>query len=547
MEVTFGAVGDFISIGLIIRDIVTALNDSRGSAWDYRELIESLDLLERSLKEIYRIYSDPDLSGDLGGLRTAASDTARQITRALTEFRQKIAKYAGCLSGAGSGNLFKDAMRKVQWKLDEKDIHKFRTEIECYTQSLRMNSITEQSQNMRRLMADLAALFILGFQMAYQIGGELKQTSLFILYIGSTIYTELSGLHSLFTRLESSISEEYFTLQDAIGRTLPIHLRTITSWEDLGYIIQRRFEGMKGRRRVARHQYALEDHASRKELNQTMPWDHAFRPYQKVNMSILCKDSLDKPGEVPKRSCPWCRHLASGEESVEIKCENCNMFYRRVTEIEDIKVEKRAKYKAPVCILGRPSTKARAAFEKTTDVESESDEDDVSGLVRVRIIRKKRKTKSQRESGSHSPTSPTTVEPISRSTLTAPASTDPLLFPQHNSPTPTSKAESRKSTTSYIGLELPSFPIPGRDLDYLEELPDQWAAPVNDGDGDGDRGNSLSPLDEYLRKHFPDSWTGRSGGNSDRDGSLWPREKYFRASRLISDSGYRTSAMLARR
>lgn len=182
-----------------------------------------------------------------------------------------------------------------------------------------MNSITEQSQNMRRLMADLVALFILGFQMVYQIGGELKQTSLFILSIGSTIYTELSGLHSLFTRLESSISEEYFTLQDAIGRTLPIHLRTIASWEDLGYIIQRRFEGMKGGRRVARHQYALEDHASRKELNQSMPWDHAFRPYQKVNMSILCKDSLDTPGEVSKRSCPWCRHLASGEESVEIK------------------------------------------------------------------------------------------------------------------------------------------------------------------------------------------------------------------------------------
>lgn len=138
MEVTFGAVGDFISIGLIIKDIVTALNDNRGSARDYRELIESLDLLERALKEINGIHTDPDLSGQLGELKTAASDTARQITRALTEFRQKIAKYSDCLSGTGSGNLFKDAMKKVQWKLDEKDIHKFRTEVECYTQSLRI-------------------------------------------------------------------------------------------------------------------------------------------------------------------------------------------------------------------------------------------------------------------------------------------------------------------------------------------------------------------------------------------------------------------------
>lgn len=182
-----------------------------------------------------------------------------------------------------------------------------------------VNSITQQSQNMQRLMEELMSLVILGLQMAYYIGGELKQTSLFILSIGSTIHAELRGLHSLFIRLERPISEEYFTLQDAIGRTLPIHLRTITSWEDLGYIIQRRFEGMKGGRRVARHKYALEDHASRKELNQSVPWDHAFRPYQKVNMSILCKDSLDKPSEVPKRSCPWCRHIASGEETAEIK------------------------------------------------------------------------------------------------------------------------------------------------------------------------------------------------------------------------------------
>lgn len=133
------------------------------------------------------------------------------------------------------------------------------------------------------------------------------------------------------------------------------------------------------------------------------------------------------------------------------------MFYRRVTEIEDIKVEKRAKHNAPVSILGRPSTKTRAVFEKMTDVESESDEDDVNGLVRVRIIRKKRKTNSQRESRSNTPTSPTTVEPMSRSKLTAPASTDPLLFPRHNSPTSASKAESRKSPASYTGLSFPRY------------------------------------------------------------------------------------------
>lgn len=49
------------------------------------------------------------------------------------------------------------------------------------------------------------------------------------------------------------------------------------------------------------------------------------------------------------------------------------MFYTRVTEIEDVEVEKRAEHDAPASIFGRPSTKITAAFEKTTNVESESD------------------------------------------------------------------------------------------------------------------------------------------------------------------------------
>lgn len=52
MEVTFGSVGDFLSVILIIREVITAFNDSRGSTRDFLELTQSLEILEAALKEL---------------------------------------------------------------------------------------------------------------------------------------------------------------------------------------------------------------------------------------------------------------------------------------------------------------------------------------------------------------------------------------------------------------------------------------------------------------------------------------------------------------
>lgn len=47
-------------------------------------------------------------------------------------------KYAHSLSPDGLGNRIKDTLRKVQWKLDEGDVDKFRGEIAGYTASLKI-------------------------------------------------------------------------------------------------------------------------------------------------------------------------------------------------------------------------------------------------------------------------------------------------------------------------------------------------------------------------------------------------------------------------
>ncbi|KAJ3525708.1 hypothetical protein NM208_g11523 [Fusarium decemcellulare] len=492
MEVTFGAVGDFISVILVIRDIITALNDSRGSTRDYLELTESLQVLEKALKEVDEVFKDPRAPKELESLRLVALDTARQITRRATEFRERMKKYAHSLSHGGSGNPIKDTVRKLQWKLDEGDISKFRGEIVGYTASLNIllhattmqlikynqtetqqclglmetrttATIKQQAQNLHVFLGQVASRVNLTLQTISSMGDDLRQASRCVITIGSAVYKELRGLRALVTRLERPIIEEHFTLEDAIGRRIPIHLRTITSWDTLDHIIREQFKGRNGEHRVARHRYALQDHATHNELSRTTPWSRAFRPYQKVNMSILCNEMPNESHTAPTKSCPWCHHGCSSGEITEIQCENCGMFYTRVKEIEEIDAEtqdqqlhkqtpkfgepsfkfppavgcgdffkrkrdlkdtkRSGEYRQPQKRIRSEPLNQRCGFLETKEeLESESDEDDVDGLVRVRLISKQRKMKGRRAFLSYCSSGPAVFESTPPSELSAPAS-----------------------------------------------------------------------------------------------------------------------------
>jgi len=143
MEValTFGAVGDFISTGLLIKDIVSALDELRGSAKSYRELIEGITLLGQVVEQAAQVYQDsqPSALDGLEDLVPIANATTVQICTSLQGFRDRIsAKYSQSLVGGGSGNLLKDVSKKIQWRVEEKDVEKFRTEILGYTTSMKL-------------------------------------------------------------------------------------------------------------------------------------------------------------------------------------------------------------------------------------------------------------------------------------------------------------------------------------------------------------------------------------------------------------------------
>jgi hypothetical protein len=120
---TFGAIGDFLSIALLVRDLALALDSVRGSSKAYADLVDNLNIIDRTPQEADRVFRnlpEDDVS------RSTAQMIARQMRKCLRQVERDIKYYQPSLVQDGSGNTFKDTVGKIQWRFDEeKDIDRF--------------------------------------------------------------------------------------------------------------------------------------------------------------------------------------------------------------------------------------------------------------------------------------------------------------------------------------------------------------------------------------------------------------------------------------
>jgi hypothetical protein len=142
MEVTFGAVGDFISIGLLIKDLVELLDDSRGSSWEYRALTQQLKVLRQVVDQADSFCHQHCDSADFQDIQDDLEGIIQEAKRRIDGVVEKIRKYSINLSQGGSKNVAKDTARKVQWRLEKKEIEKFRDDVLRYTASIQTLLVT---------------------------------------------------------------------------------------------------------------------------------------------------------------------------------------------------------------------------------------------------------------------------------------------------------------------------------------------------------------------------------------------------------------------
>ncbi|RGP69629.1 vegetative cell wall [Fusarium sporotrichioides] len=296
-----GAVGDFISIAVLIKDIIAALDDSRGSAKEYQELVQQLNVLSQTLDAVQQTFNNPHLTHSLECISGIALDTVAKTKNCLNDFLHQISKYEPTLGASTSVKKASlvSVRRKIQWKLNEKDVDRFRTEVVGYNATLQVV---------------IGVITVLATQ--------LKVSTFQITSMMHSIVGDLSSIKSIVMRLDRGPSDEHFILEDIIGRVFPIHLKTITSWEVLDFILRERFKGKKGAGRVQHKRYTLRENKTHREIDGSIPWDSAFLPYQKVNMSLICNEAEgnDASGKAASR-CPFCKTPSDSVASIGVEVD----------------------------------------------------------------------------------------------------------------------------------------------------------------------------------------------------------------------------------
>ena len=137
MPITFGSVGDIISVSLLLKDLVKCLDDSRGSSSEYQAVIRDLWSLDRALLEVELLHRSCEQSVELSGLCITASRCAEQCRKCIVDFRDRTKRYQIALQGGGPGNLLRNTTAKIRWHVSEKDdLAKFRAVITAQCLSL---------------------------------------------------------------------------------------------------------------------------------------------------------------------------------------------------------------------------------------------------------------------------------------------------------------------------------------------------------------------------------------------------------------------------
>jgi hypothetical protein len=234
-----------------------------------------------------------------------------------------------------------------------------------------------------------------------QLGAELKGFMRRIIAMNiATYHAVISIQSSLPGRLERCLAEEPFILEDAFGRVAPVHLQFVTSWEAFNAVLEIRFKDIQGFEKIKKKQYGLQEKATRREIDQNRPWQRAFLPGQRINMSFIFDTSGNSSEEVAYATCPGCFNLSDEAADADIHYSQCGMFFRRITVIQETEPPPQVPVPRPWksrSEFGKPgftemvSRPARPGKRRTRP--SEIEEVDVRDFKRVRLIAKQQRVR----------------------------------------------------------------------------------------------------------------------------------------------------------
>ncbi|KAH3987371.1 hypothetical protein HBH70_009260 [Parastagonospora nodorum] len=442
MPITFGAVGDIISVCLLVKDLVEALDKARGSKAEYQSAIRELWILDRALLEIdllSRVHGG-GATPALQGLCATAKQAVIRCKGLVSDFLHRVRRYQKVLGEGEKPNVLHETAMKLQracttlLDLSRKEINK-RLE-----QANERHNLANSSH--QALLCDIQGRIedanrgidtnnsILGkvtdalrLDWLRQLGSELKGLLHRSIAINLATYQAvISNQVSLPSRLERGLIEEPVILEDALGRIAPVHLQFVTSWDAFDAILEIRFRGFQGHKKIAQRQYGLQDRVTGREVEQSRAWQYAFLPGQRVEMSMVFHNDEPTGSRPGNMTCLGCHTPASSGGDTDIQCVRCSIWYRRVTIIEETgpcETMPRAQTQESDRAIGRNSKRLKSRKRKRAleSSDSDSDEEDVREFKRVRIMSTLRRNRQDHPLDTTGQVCPTGSVPLLYATL----------------------------------------------------------------------------------------------------------------------------------
>ncbi|KAK1829516.1 hypothetical protein QBC39DRAFT_356297 [Podospora conica] len=361
---TFGSVGDFIAICQLASKLGKALGDGYcGSSTEYRDLRNELDIFVQVLRHVEesrsRLTSHPSLLGLCRMIESIAGSCHSLVKDCLERI---VPKYSHRLGSGTPRPRVADAVSKLQWAARERDQmralqDKLRTAtatltvlVGLATQQLsrldhqevaeKMTHALEQQNKMERVMSSkLTTMGNLGQEHSQRlltldrrVESSAIRTSEAVGLTNKRLAQLVEDVQHVKYQMSNPLPQPALDpskdfpviLEDALGYQLTVPMDWIDTWDGLYKLLQLRFEKLgKGQSLVKSRQFALEDHSSGLDVDQSVPISVSFRRGMKIDMSMLFPSEDSIAG-----ACPRCRETANAPDNTTVQCGRCKGYFR---------------------------------------------------------------------------------------------------------------------------------------------------------------------------------------------------------------------------
>ncbi|KAL0258651.1 hypothetical protein SLS55_006148 [Diplodia seriata] len=338
---SFGfSVGDFLTVGKLIADIIGSLSDAGGARSDYQDLLRELECLDQALRRLDKLSAAPPSSSQsLDSIKYAALSCRRP----LEEFLAKIKGYDNSLGVYSKpGAVVKEKWDRVRWSMGKKEeVARLQNYLSVHVGTVNVllaeygletlgtatgkaevfqSHVRERLEGVRYILGDIEGNTIAQRQAVeannslltkvYQVVcGEVSVGWKSLVNMVSTVCVTTQQIYGVVLEIRSTLSapdtrwtffQDPFLVEDALGRRFPIPSEY--DFNLMNVVIQARFEEGPGSEDVRLGNYELVQTRNSKYAISSGTY---LRPGTMITMAIVVEKGFwDTRGQVcPIFSC----------------------------------------------------------------------------------------------------------------------------------------------------------------------------------------------------------------------------------------------------